>query len=282
MLNYQLFSKNEKGRDFIVGDIHGCFDSLDAALRHIGFNDDDRLFSIGDLIDRGPQSHRALAFLKRPNFFAIRGNHEDTFLEMFIDGELDWEALNGNLGYGVHWAVHQDIGFLKELRDYFQKLPLAIEIETASGQVGLVHADVLEGLTWQEFVEDIQNDNPEVIYHALNGRSRLSRKNDQGIMGIDRVYFGHTPLGRIKTENNCVYIDTGHVDKATFRQYLARMPLCVVQAGTSQHSLDKANMTLNAFQVVADPQNTLFPDNYSNPHKQNQQMATRGSLFFGY
>ncbi len=73
---------NTTGRDFIVGDLHGCLDLLHAELTHIEFDPAvDRLFSVGDLIDRGPDSMGCLRLLREPWFFAVRGNHE----EMLID-----------------------------------------------------------------------------------------------------------------------------------------------------------------------------------------------------
>ena len=52
------FAQNIAGRDFAVGDIHGCFTELQRGLDAIGFNPNtDRLFSVGDLVDRGPESH---------------------------------------------------------------------------------------------------------------------------------------------------------------------------------------------------------------------------------
>ena len=52
------FAQNTVGRDFAVGDIHGCFTELQRGLEAIGFDPStDRLFSVGDLVDRGPESH---------------------------------------------------------------------------------------------------------------------------------------------------------------------------------------------------------------------------------
>ena len=49
------FARNVGGRDFAVGDIHGCFSHLSRSLEAIGFDAAvDRLFSVGDLVDRGP------------------------------------------------------------------------------------------------------------------------------------------------------------------------------------------------------------------------------------
>ena len=71
------FDTNTIGRDFAVGDIHGCFSALQKALDTIGFDPaSDRLFSVGDLVDRGPESHLVLAWLDQPWFYAIFGNHD--------------------------------------------------------------------------------------------------------------------------------------------------------------------------------------------------------------
>lgn len=53
---------NERGRDFVVGDIHGHAALLDCLLDRVRFDPaSDRLFALGDLIDRGPQSQLLLA-----------------------------------------------------------------------------------------------------------------------------------------------------------------------------------------------------------------------------
>ena len=45
-----------KGRDLVVGDVHGHFATLRHALGELEVGAGDRLFSLGDLIDRGPDS----------------------------------------------------------------------------------------------------------------------------------------------------------------------------------------------------------------------------------
>ena len=62
------FELNNKGRDYVVGDIHGCFSLLSKELYEIGFDEKtDRLFSVGDLVDRGTESHLAVEWLKKPS-----------------------------------------------------------------------------------------------------------------------------------------------------------------------------------------------------------------------
>jgi len=79
--------KNVLGRDFVIGDIHGRFQLVDQALLAVDFDRErDRLFSVGDLVDRGPEPLRALEFLAQPWFHAVRGNHEDMFLHLYRRG----------------------------------------------------------------------------------------------------------------------------------------------------------------------------------------------------
>jgi len=93
---------NAGGRDFVVGDLHGCFDLLDRLLEAVRFDSAcDRLFSVGDLVDRGPDSLRCMSFLEAPWFHAVRGNHESMLLEYFEsylsgDGLDDWDQVTSS------------------------------------------------------------------------------------------------------------------------------------------------------------------------------------------
>jgi serine/threonine protein phosphatase 1 len=61
----------------IVGDIHGCWDEFRALLDLAALGTDDQIVSVGDLVDRGPQSPRVLRFFRdTPNARAVMGNHE--------------------------------------------------------------------------------------------------------------------------------------------------------------------------------------------------------------
>ena len=205
--------ENTKGRDFVVGDIHGAFDLLDQALAAAKFDPEkDRLISVGDLIDRGPHSARCLEFLKQPWFFTIRGNHEDLFLETYKDGEIDFAKAAFNIRNGMAWIFSADVKTLEALRTAFEELPLAIEIPTARGTVGFVHAEVPAGLDWETFRQKLESGDKTTITTALWGRSRVESKDENGVEGVGRVFFGHTPQkGGAKHLGNCYYVDTGAV-----------------------------------------------------------------------
>jgi serine/threonine protein phosphatase 1 len=86
---------NQRGRDFVVGDLHGCFDLLDRLLETVRFDPGcDRLFSVGGLVDYGPDSLRSLEFLEAPWFYAVQGTHEHMLLKFFdsylVSGSIDY------------------------------------------------------------------------------------------------------------------------------------------------------------------------------------------------
>lgn len=73
---------------FIVADIHGFYNELQAALNKKGFDKDNEnhiFVSLGDLTDRGPDSKKCIDFVNSlERKILIRGNHEDLIEDIFI------------------------------------------------------------------------------------------------------------------------------------------------------------------------------------------------------
>ncbi len=66
---------------YVFGDLQGCFDELSALLDQIGPSDDDALWFVGDLINRGPKNVATLELLStRPHTHCVLGNHDLHFL----------------------------------------------------------------------------------------------------------------------------------------------------------------------------------------------------------
>ena len=66
-------------KNFVVGDIQGCYKGLRKLLNKAGFNPNkDKLWAVGDLIARGPDSLATLAYLYDlgPHFETVLGNHD--------------------------------------------------------------------------------------------------------------------------------------------------------------------------------------------------------------
>ncbi len=205
----QYFEQNTSGKDYVVGDIHGEFGMLNKRLVELKFNPEtDRLFSVGDLVDRGPDSEACLQWLAQPWFHAILGNHE----AMGIDSWKDQKALLMWQANGGDWWLKLNITNQKRYVDAFKALPFAMEIKVEGGRVGIVHADVPSGISWQNFLSGLIDDDEKLRNHALWSRRRATRQDDKAhtvVEGIDRVFCGHTPLQRPAKLGNICFIDTG-------------------------------------------------------------------------
>lgn len=213
------FAVNAQGRDYLVGDIHGEFGRLDQALADLEFDPRvDRLFSVGDLIDRGVDSPAALVWLDKPWFHAILGNHEEMALDARDNADTFfwWTRVNGG-----EWWLAQDDDLRQRMLDAFRSLPLAMEVAVADGSVGIVHADLPAGLTWEQFADALAKGDAKVRETALWGRTRARGGNTAPVEGIDRVYCGHTPVDSPKAVGNVYFIDTG----ACYGGYLTVLPL---------------------------------------------------------
>ena len=202
------FDVNEVGRDFVVGDIHGMFEHLRLLLKKIEFNAErDRVFSVGDLVDRGPKSHEALQWLDQSWFYACRGNHEQFAIDS-VDPEQNDLWVNHN---GGEWWLDLDETSQHQFRQRFQNLPLAMEVQTGTGRVGIVHADVPPFLGWDKFIQLLELDNRDAIMYAMWSRNRISGACTTLPVsgGVERVYCGHTPTRQIVKIDNVYFIDTG-------------------------------------------------------------------------
>lgn len=200
------FTRNTAGRDFAVGDVHGVFSKLRAALDSIRFDVSvDRLFSVGDLVDRGPESDQVLEWLEQPWFHAVRGNHE----QMAIDFALGTTSADYYMRNGGGWNVANPVPMRRQLADAFEALPIAIDVATANGLVGIVHADCPLA-SWQDVQEMLASSNGEALRDAmLWSRSRFENENRETVEGVRAVVVGHTPLERYSSLGNTIYIDTG-------------------------------------------------------------------------
>ena len=85
----KILNPNLVGRDFIIGDLHGSYSIFKNLLKNISFNPEiDRIISVGDLIDRGPDSPNCLSLIREPWFHAVLANHEQMMIEKFRDGYM--------------------------------------------------------------------------------------------------------------------------------------------------------------------------------------------------
>jgi serine/threonine protein phosphatase 1 len=127
------------GRTVAIGDIHGCADALAAVIDAVAPGRDDTLITLGDYIDRGPNSRgvldRVIALAGRCRLVPLLGNHEEALLDALRDKDnlRRWLTLGGAdtlRSYGwapggprralADWIPKPHREFLAGCRDYYE------------------------------------------------------------------------------------------------------------------------------------------------------------------
>lgn len=196
----ERYTYNTRGRDYAVGDIHGCFTELRKALAAIKFDPArDRLFSVGDLVDRGPESDKVLEWLEYPWFHAVRGNHDDYCCRYETVDACNWMAKGGSWFYALSTNEQQSIATL------LRWLPLAIEVETAAGLIGIVHAGI-PGNRWDTLRGRLESRAGRD--YCMWTRTRFEHEDDSIVAGVRALVVGHQPVRRPVVLGNVYHIDT--------------------------------------------------------------------------
>lgn len=226
---HHTFERNTSGRDIIVGDIHGHFSALSKALQAIRFDIQvDRLFALGDLVDRGPESIAALDWLSQPWFHAVLGNHclshilhhENVTPQGYDPLQQSWLEQLKEVGIEDDWVSNCNPTQYSQLTDALKALPVAITLRSDHGAVGLVHAELsLHYQQWGSFVEVIETGDFKALdmWRALWSRHfelRPISTRDEAkywVPDVVALFHGHNIPWFRKPFNiaNRHYIDTG-------------------------------------------------------------------------
>ncbi|WP_250493123.1 metallophosphoesterase [Caballeronia sp. GAWG1-1] len=211
---------NETGRDFVVGDLHGCVDALRYLLREIGFDGArDRLFSVGDLIDRGTDSLAAIDLIDKTWFYPVMGNHEESLIAV-ATGTMRREAW-----YAIGGAWAQTLGHdqLEALAIRLARLPLVRIVGSGARRFNVLHAEFFGSdadLDTADFSDQARTD-------MLWGRGlALGSVDPARQRGLSPTYCGHTPQRVVKQVGAQIFIDTG--------AFASEGRLTIVQPGTDE------------------------------------------------
>lgn len=197
------FEKNKEGRDFVIGDLHGCIDAVTDFLEEVSFNKEkDRLFAVGDLIDRGPESLKCLDLLRESWFYSTLGNHE-TFMLDYLNGSCDRDLWRAN---GGGWAINKALYVLTPYEILLRNMPLSFTVETEKGNVGICHAQPPTN-NWN----DVSNLTHYQIKSMLWGRQLVKSKNHTPVRNIGVTIHGHSIVDKVTKVGNSFFIDTGIV-----------------------------------------------------------------------
>ncbi|MFB2922637.1 MULTISPECIES: metallophosphoesterase family protein [Aerosakkonema] len=127
-------------RRIIIGDVHGHYNGLMTLLEAIAPGEDDRVYFLGDLIDRGPQSFHVVEFVLTNSYPCLLGNHEQLLLDSFANGKPQAHILQVWLysGGNATIASYPESRIPSEHIDWLRMLPAYLDL----GDLWLVHAGV--------------------------------------------------------------------------------------------------------------------------------------------
>jgi serine/threonine protein phosphatase 1 len=109
-------------RQLAIGDIHGCFRALITLEAFVPVRRDDVLITLGDYVDRGPDSCAVLDWLlhrhRQGSLIALRGNHEVMMLAARDDSEAceRW-LLCGGVATLASYSPFEDAGRFADIPD---------------------------------------------------------------------------------------------------------------------------------------------------------------------
>ena len=169
---------------YAIGDIQGCFASLEKLLDKIEFNKaQDTLWFAGDLVNRGPDSLSTLRFVKALGDGAITvlGNHDLHLLAIAADHKNTRDKslkkiLKAKDGPElIHWLrnrplIHHDdeLGFTMAHAGIYPRWSLKRALEYAEE----LH-QVLQGDQYLDFIHHMYGNKPKKWKKKLSGWDRL-------------------------------------------------------------------------------------------------------------
>ena len=195
---------------YVLSDLHGQYDKFMDMLKLIKFNDNDKMYILGDIFDRGPDPLKILDYIIcKKNIDFIPGNHEYMFLEFYntYDARL-WSYNGGKTTMTQLMKRGED--YLKALYDYLTKLPLVkIHDKFILTHAGLYLPKNQNQYTLQEILS-LQN-------AEFNLWSRSNINNERQYKDYT-VICGHTPTLYVDPDQHqmsivrrkgTIYIDCG-------------------------------------------------------------------------
>ena len=188
-------------KTIVIGDIHGCYNELRelviALVQNGKYNkNEDKIVFLGDYIDRGKNSRKVIELIRNlqkanNNVIALRGNHEEMFLE-YQDGLDDCWLWNGYKETLMSYRGFE--AQIKNDMEWMESLPIYHEDDNFV----FVHA----GIDVNKKMED------QEAYTMLWVRNEFIYNNTPY---YKRVIFGHTPTLNLNQTDKPVYTYAGNV-----------------------------------------------------------------------
>lgn len=227
--------------NYVISDIHGCYQQYMALLDKIHFSESDKLYVLGDAADRGPEPIKVLLDLqRRKNVTYILGNHDYLFL--YFLGKHGLDLADKNLAEcapediadfrmwledgGVTTArqyIQLEPEKRKAINDFLENAKGYAVIENVGKKYVLVHAGISgfeEGKPLEEYD----------IIDFINRRTDYSRRyySDRDTF----VITGHTPTISFRKDRRPeIYTGNGHIAIDCGCVYGGKLAAYVIETG---------------------------------------------------
>lgn len=208
--------------NYVMSDIHGCYEEFMEMLNLINFNENDTLYILGDILDRGKDPLKVLQYIKdKKNIHLLLGNHECMMLDYYKEKEIKesnkncfesqglwfldtcleakelWFSNGGNISYSQLEGLPKDE--FKECFNYIKSAKLFKVIEINKVSYLLVHAGIYPD--YEDNIEKLLKSQTKNDIVWI--RSRFFKSEYKYPF---KIIFGHTPV-------NYVYDELSSYDK---------------------------------------------------------------------
>lgn len=203
---------------YVCSDIHGAYDKFIKLLKKINFNNEDTMYILGDVIDRGKDSIPLLQdIMSRDNIILLLGNHELMMYDALFGTKSDYRIWNRNGGYSTYSQfillskIEQEIMF-----DYFIHLPIVVpDLEVNNKHYYLSHASFISNptITGRENIKTIgREDLIEAVWSRNYPYINIKDNPAYPIHKNKTLIAGHTITGKLigSSENKIFHGCKGH------------------------------------------------------------------------
>ena len=200
------------GRTIAIGDVHGCARELEKLLKKLNPEKSDRIIQLGDLINKGPDSHAVISIAKAYDIQTLMGNHEMRLLTAKKEKRVEYLK-----------SYYQDTYKQLSKTDwkYLKNLPKFIYVGVLDTL--FVHGGFCPNQPWYSQSLDTVTTVQVITKDGLPEKRTFGTKSKLWTNYWEEdtfVVYGHTPRKTIYKKRNTLCLDTGCVYGGKLTAYL--------------------------------------------------------------
>jgi serine/threonine protein phosphatase 1 len=207
-------------KTYVIGDIHGCIETLKELYNRL--EPDSIVYSVGDLVDKGPNSLEVVDFCIENDIKVIMGNHEHLFLTN-TRKYLSNDNINDGRWYN-EWGGDRTIDsykndkqkLLKHIK-YIESLPNYVEITIKGINYFITHGF---GLPYYDIRDDESAKRPMMSNRLKSKHYNIENVDELSKFNVVNI-FGHDADDMVRWHDLFICIDTA----CTYGNFLTAIEL---------------------------------------------------------